>query len=62
MSKFIYALTEEMKEKLISEGYQLLCNKDIGGKSTCIFVDNKNKLNFSKKDKGQYLISDRLTF
>lgn len=56
---FIMCLDDNLKKKLISNGFKLL--KD--NKSQAIFLFDKNKqFNFESVDKKKFLFTNRLTF
>ena len=57
MNKFIYCLDEDLKNKLIKQGFKLLKEDDKG--ATFVFSD---KIKFDKVDKSKYLFTNRLTF
>ncbi|MEG1502103.1 MAG: hypothetical protein RR370_01800 [Synergistaceae bacterium] len=60
---FIYTCDEEMKEKLISEGHQLLHTKPIYNNSEIIFVfASKTSSELNYIDKSKVIITNTLTF
>ena len=54
MNKFIYCLDEDLKNKLIKQGFKLLKEDDKG--ATFVFSD-KIKFDFTKVDKAKYLFT-----
>ncbi|MDD2495963.1 MAG: hypothetical protein PHE29_12320 [Tissierellia bacterium] len=59
MNKFIYCLDEDLKNKLIKQGFKLLKEDDKG--ATFVFSD-KIKFDFNNVSKNKFMFTNRLTF
>lgn len=57
--KFIHCFTEDLKNKLLQSGFELLVETN----GLFIFENNnKLKFNFSELDKKQFIFSNKMTF
>ena len=61
MSKFIYCFTKEDYEKLLKEGYEFICECNMG-KKAYVFENNPKSLNFDSEDKKTLLFDDTMYF
>jgi hypothetical protein len=55
---FVYCLDDELKRKLLKNGFKLLNEYD--GKA--VFLFEKSKFDFEKVDKSKFLITNKLNF
>lgn len=62
MKTFIKVLSEEDKEYLINNGYELLNSEKNGDMIIYTFKNDSNKLTFSEKDRERFLFTNILTF
>lgn len=61
-SKFICVYTEEDKKELLSLGYKLFKEENIGNEKAYVFFNDVEKMDFLKRDGGKYLFTNKLTF
>ncbi len=57
--KFIYVLNEQLKDKLITKGFHLIKENKVN--HMWIFENSQN-FSFDSENKGQYILSNSLTF
>ena len=62
MKTFIKVFTENDKEYLLNNGYELLDSEKNGDMIIYIFKNDSNKMTFSEKDRGRFLFTNILTF
>lgn len=61
--KFVYCLDEQVKEKLVTNGFKLLRPCSVNNKTAWVFIcgDEINKIfQFAQSDK--FIVTDTLTF
>lgn len=61
MNRFIYCFDEEMRNRLLENGYNLINSKCIDNKTTYIF-ENIQKLSFSHQDIQRIHLTNKMTF
>lgn len=57
--KFIYCFSEDLKEKMMLNGYEYMNKVKYKGKEAFLFANNSNKLTFTN---GEVVITNKLTF
>lgn len=61
MTKFIYCFTEEDCKMLLSEGYEFICECNMG-KRAFVFKNNPKSLQFSDDKKKRLIFENKMYF